>query len=1215
MANTFRPTPSQEAAMTLRDKLILVSAAAGSGKTRVLTERIINGLVDHTADLSRMLVVTFTRAAAAELKSRIAKALGEALAKQPDDTFLSNQLFLLGGAQISTFDSFFISVVRDHFEELELPSNFRIADKTEAVALSAEILNETICELYDEYAPKNASVPFARVQENAFANAMNNLMGNRRDTSTDAYLLCLFDDLRAYPEGIELLNIWANDLESAAKNDFFESRIGENLLSDLCDTFDYYNTCLAEAGNYLDADPKCMAHYNEVFSYDRKFCLSMSNALEHKSYAEARAVLLTYKPKDFPGMQGKPRQMESYYHIRKNLIGEVADLQESVFKAPADQISDQLLRAAELNRMLYRLFARYGERIMEEKKRRGILEFNDVRTLLYGLLTLPDGSASPVAKALSERYDAVYIDEFQDTDYIQDSIFTLIGGNRRFMVGDIKQSIYGFRGSEPSIFSNYRNSMPLHGSGETEASDSVCVFMSENFRCDRPIINYANAVCSYLFSACKSLKYLPEDDLRCKKNPDDLPTESFPAVQTVAFEQFRKKKGMTEADLENGKNREARWIAAEISRLLREETDENGNPLYSPSDIGILVRKKAHGEPICEALRDLNIPVSAPDTDNILRTSLMTCMLNLLRSVDNPYRDYPLSEYLQSEIGGFNLEELTRIKQSAPETCSLFEAMELAAASEDFPEQEKIKETVAWFKKQMELSAVLSADRYLRLLYLEPAFSHFVGAPELLYLREQAKAYQDSSWCGLYGFLNRFSALLDGDGESASGLKKAEDAVQIMTIHHSKGLEMPVVFVAYCGAGDSHQERAKFRFHRKVGLASTLYNPVTKGNEHPILLKAVDAERDRDESEEKIRTLYVALTRARERLYVTGTGKKNLSNLLTDAEEMRYGSSYSILRCGSYLEWVTAAILDFKRKNGEFPCIFRKIDLSEQIVGTSLPIGERLAQPAHKQDAEKKFDPSPYQEILTKKQSFEYPLERLRGIPTKLAASKVRPNLLDTLFDDKNEEKSIELRIQMMESATPPFEALLNRGENASAAQIGTAMHAFMEFFDSKSLCQNGTEAEILRLVSQKYIEEETAKLLDREWINAFAKSDLMDRILAAKEILREQKFSLLMPLSELSSAERDDKILRENSVFVQGSIDMILRMPDGALILYDYKTDRVGEDDGTGSDSYSDRFLRHHGHQLRCYARAIENYFGKKPDEIYIYSLPLGRSVKMELF
>ena len=646
---------------------------------------------------------------------------------------------------------------------------------------------------------------------------------------------------------------------------------------------------------------------------------------------------------------------------------------------------------------------------------------------------------------------------------------------------------------------------------------------------------------------------------------------------------------------------------------MREETDESGNPLYSPSDIAILVRKKAHGSPICEELRRLNVPVSAPDTDDILHTSLMTGMLNLLRSVDNPYRDYPLSEYLQSELGGFTLEELTLIKQAAPETCSLFESMELATDAEELPFREKIADTVAWLKHQMELSSTLSADRFLRLLYLEPKLSPLAGTPELLYLAEQARAYQSSAWCGLFGFLDRFCSLLDGDGVSAAGLKKAEDAVQIMTVHHSKGLEFPVVFVASCGAADGSRERAKFRFHRRVGLASTLYNPITKGNESTLLLQTVDAERDRDEKEESIRTLYVALTRARERLYVTGTSPKSLPNLITYAEDVRYGSPFSILRCSSYLEWAIAAIYYFKRKNGEFPCIFRTIYLSEPICGEPLPSVEEMPRPIRRQESSASFDPTPYREILKRREKFSYPLDRLRGIPTKLAASKVRPDLLDTLLDDRDQSRAVALRIEMMESVAPPFEALLDKDKNASAAQIGTAMHAFLEFFDPRSLIQNGTDHEIDRLVAQRFLDGDTARLLNRDWINAFAKSDLMERILSAKQVLREQKFSLLMPLSELSARDRDEQVLREHSMFVQGSIDMILQMPDGTLILYDYKTDRVGED---GDPKHlTKRFLLHHGNQLHCYAQALENYFGKKPDEIYIYSLPLGRSVKMELF
>ena len=1280
--------------MNLRGKLLLVSAAAGSGKTSVLTERIIRTLTDpeHPADLSRLLVVTFTRAAAAELKARIASALTEALAERPGDLRLSRQLLLLGSAQISTIDSFFQQAVRANFEQLGLPASFRMAEEKEAESLCLGVLNEVIQEFYHRYEPPadatvqstanaGAQGPFAPLQGNRFAELMDNLLTNRSDADFDRNLLDFMRNFSAYPEGFGLLRSCADDLRRAAEGDFFLSRAGKSIHGYLTDAFGYYLQELRETQDYLDTDDDAAAYFSGAVASDADFCRRMLRALESRSYEEARGAIFTYQRQRFPTMRGKPPQMERYKKLRESLRDAAEDLREKLFGWSPEQLREQLLGTAALCDMLAELFSVYHDRVLEEKQARGILEFDDVREALYRLLTLPDGSPSSFAQSLADRYDAVYIDEYQDVDFLQDRIFSLIGGNRRFMVGDIKQSIYGFRGSEPAIFAGYRRSMPLASQPEAAGAEAACVFMSENFRCDRPVTDYANRVCSFLFSACEeSVGYRPQDDLVCAKPAPDRPGWEPAPVQTLLFEPYSRRKSGEAADAgaEPGERprREAVWVAAEIARLLREEQKDDGSRL-TPSDIAILVRNGAHGTEFARELEKLEIPVCSPSSGDLLHSPLMTDTLNLLRAIDNPYRDLPLSEYLLTPQGGFTLEELTSVREAAPDRKALYDALTAAAQMPEHPCGAKAAAWVEWLEGYRQLAAVQPADRLLRLLYLDPRLSDCAAEPELLLLYEQARVYQRSAWNGLYGFLDHFSKLLGGATVAAGGLRREEDAVHIMTIHHSKGLEFPVVFLCGCGNRfNTDSLQGNPLFHRRAGFACKLYNPDTKENENTILREAVRLEMAADQTEENIRTLYVALTRARERMYVTGTLEGKLDSALASAAMMRRGSRYSILSAGSNLRWILAALQDSARDvggtaggAGEFPCTFRYIPLSEPIgedengardnaaehlsdhalpaacralseaasgcPGTGgqaarglnrtmpedAPADAVSAAATGESDLPRGIE-AEFRNILERQNGFHYPLDMLHGIPTKAAASKLRPDLLDRLTgaeDDTDDsgradDEALEIQISLMQRAVPAFDTLLDSKRKPSAADIGTATHSFLEYCDLKALPARGITAEVERLVDGRFLSPDAAAILNTEQLEAFAGSDLMRMISEAVELHREQKFNLLLPLCELTSRPDAVEVLAGQTIFVQGSIDLLLRMPDGRLLLIDYKTDRITEEERRNPALLQADFSERHGHQLACYARAVTGLYGSPPDAVFIYSLPLGRCIPIAL-
>ena len=1204
-------TPSQEAAMSLDGKTLLVSAAAGSGKTSVLTERIIRKLTDteHPADLSRMLIVTFTRAAAAELKGRIAKALTDAMAKDPENAHLSRQLFLLGSAQISTIDAFFQKAVRANFERLSLPASFRMADDAEVLPIATEIMDGLLEEYYDRYAQNDAKgSPFAKLQQNPFAQTIDNLMSNRSDGKLGSVLREFLARFSAEPEGIEVLGRLAKELNEAANAEYFTTSYGTVVREYLADLFDGHIAFLNKTMDHLDATPDMRAKYLGYVEHELGYCQAVKVALEEGVYERVRIVANTLTTPNLPAVRNKTAEMLAYQNWRSKFKSDIAKILKSVLNYPADIIAEQMRRTALPAEILYRFYKEYTARLLDEKITRGLLEFDDVRAMLYKLLTDENGNPTPFAEELAASYDAVYIDEYQDVDCLQDRIFALIGQNRRFMVGDIKQSIYGFRGSEPSIFAGYRREMPLHTSPEAAQANGICVFMSDNFRCDEPVIDFANKICAFLFSACeKTVGYRKQDDLVCSKTTDGITEPDHPAPVTLAiFEKAPKKSSSEEDDdVDEKAGEEAVWVAAEISRLLREEKLDNGASIR-PSDVAILVRNKKHGAAFTKELEKLGIPVLSPTSSDMAEDPLLYDMLNLLKSVDNPWRDLPLSEFLISTLGGFDLEEMSEVRSSAERSVALYDALLTVAENEEHPLSQKCAATVAWLDDMRRLADTQPADRFLRLLYQDDRVAHLSDKPVLLYLYEQARIYQKNAFCGLYGFLSHFAKLLEGDKLSAEGFGAAEDAVTIMTIHHSKGLEFPVVFLSNTASKFNQDDLNKnMLYHREVGIACKLYNEASGNLEESALRSALCIKVDEELIEEAIRTLYVALTRARERMYVTGTLKSKWDTAMTNASLIRRGNRASILGASNILTWVLAALYEDGHLAKDINLRLVHPQFGEVEAGLPLSFAEKEAKEVALSPISER-----YAAIYRAKETMQYPFAFMQGLPTKAAASKLSADLLDKLSNQEDAESALAAQIELMQSATQPFDSLLQAQDAPSATEVGSATHAFLQFCNYERLMSTTSKEEAERLVADGFMSRRAADILHHKQLSAFCKSDLMALIRSATKVERELKFGILTPMKELTQNEELAHKLGDETLFVQGSIDLLLTMPDGRLILVDYKTDRISDEERANPALLAARLKERHGHQLTCYAEAIRDLIGRTPDEVRIYSLPLGKSL-----
>ncbi len=1226
-------TASQEEAMREHNKTLLVSAAAGSGKTSVLTERIIRRLTDrkHPADLSRMLVVTFTRAAAAELKSRIASALSAALAAHPGDRRLSNQLFLLGSAQISTIDSFFGKAVRANFDRLSIPASFRVTDGGELFSLKTEILDGIIEEFYRRYLPdtENATESADRdadrsvlsgICENPFATALDHLISNRSDGKLDETLLRFAESFSASPDGLETLKHYATLLSEETENDYFSTSYGKVLKERLLEAFREFSASLREFSELLaasdgDSYAKCAA----LLASDTDFCNAVADALEKEPYERVRNLVYGFLPGRFPSFRDKTVGVAAYQNWRGFLKKQVTEAQKYL-RFSAEEIRGQMLETARLCKILYELLSEYSTRLLSEKKNRGVLEYDDIRSMLYRLLTNADGSPSPFAEKLAAEYDEIYIDEYQDVDFLQDRIFSLIGGNRRFMVGDIKQSIYGFRGSEPSIFSGYRSLFPLSSDSHSDTSDGVCVFMSENFRCDSPVIRFTNQVCSFLFSACeKSVGYRPQDDLICSKpSPETLSSgHPLPVEVTVFDAKPSAKKAPAEAvelpaeESADDASDEIRWVAERVENLLSDGILDSGKRIL-PEDIAILTRTNETDRMFAAELKKRGIPVLVQGGNPLLENPLLTELMNLLYAIDNPYRDLPLSEFLLSPIGDFSLEELSLIRSASSKDTSLYTALCAFAESEseDPALTKKVTDLLTFLDVQRDSAMMQSADRFLRSLFLEERLLPYRDSPVLLFVYESARTYRRSSFCNLYGFLTYFSGLLESGNVSAGGFEKAESAVTVMTVHGSKGLEFPVVFLCACGAPFRQRESRKTPiWHRGIGCAAKLYDPLTGISSATALHDAVCMQAEEEQTEESIRVLYVALTRAREQLFVTGTLSKKRDSAIADAAGIRRGKRREILDGGSLLEWILASLNEPSAKAPDFPC--RVSFLSYGSVAGVAPAEavsneEKLPSAEVRPPDRTDLDFASYSNA---EKNFCYPQAGLIGLPAKAAASRLEKGFLDVCLAEA-EEDSLELQLRMMESSAPVFDTILSDKQSVSAADIGTATHTFLQFCDFARLASDGMDAEAERMIAEKRMTAEAVSMIHRKQIRLFCNSTLMQLLLSAKEVRREQKFGIFLPMRSFTESQSLKETLGEQKLFVQGSMDLLLETENGSRILVDYKTDAVPEKIRTDPVSLEAFFREKHGMQLSCYATAMQRLFGVAPEKSFIYSLPLGKLI-----
>ncbi len=1177
-------TPEQSAAISLGDRTLLVSAAAGSGKTAVLTERIIKKLTDkeNPSDISRFLIVTFTKAAASELKSRISKAISEAISEDPSNKHLARQLLLLNSAKISTIHSFCLDVIKKNLQTLDLPRGLSVANDTEMLLYSREIMNEILDSAYS-----GIFLPGHEIHN--FEDFIDVFAKNGDDGDVPEIFLGLYKKLMSYPDGTEFLSLWSDILRNNANNSFFASEHGKLIIHNLGEKAEYllirYNLLFEKIRSN---DEVAYGKYLPVITEDISFISSLHGCLSSGRADLAKSFIDSFAPSRQPSLPNgySSEYKEPLKSIRNEMKALVKDSIRPLLYAPEDLLREQTLRTSDIVKALYHILTAFDIRFREEKLRMLKLDYNDIERYAFSLL-VKDEKPTELAHELSESFDEIYIDEYQDTNSVQDMIFSSVAkDNNRFMVGDIKQSIYGFRGAAPENFARYRDSFELYDKNRNPSdAKPTTVFLADNFRCDNSVVDFCNRIFSRLFTNNTGrIKYYPHDNLVCSKADGKVSNTKVKVV--LAQNPSDDTQGITEAD----------YIANEICALLKNGHNKDGSAI-KPSDIAILVRAKNSSVEIEEKLNNLGINTSNNIDIEFFENPEILLMVSLLNTIDNPNRDIYLAGTLKSPVFRFTLDELVKIRASS-KTSSLYGALVEYTNETGFEKGKYFLDKLSLFRQ---LTTGTRIDKLIWKLYKECSLFRIVAdnhSPDetplaarenLMLLYKYARGFESSTFKGLNAFISYVDDIimqktkLPGKGAG----KEAVDSVKIMTIHQSKGLEFPVVFVAANNKNISSglDSRQPILIDRSIGISVDITDPLKVSKISTLHRTALDIRMKENEYEEEMRILYVALTRAREKLYVTGNFKNPDKEIEKAKENAANLCKYVIMRNTSYMQLILTTL--FNSGEGDYECIVADSVDNSVFLNSST---------ASTDDGDLLF------KNINDNLKFRYPWESVISVPSKISVSELSQNALDPV-DEEDEERLLN----KLDTIIPSFMA--DNSKSVTGADKGTATHIFMQFCDFNSAENNGVEQEIVRLVNKHYITPQVSDLIDVKKAQKFFDGELyLKTVKNAKNVRREFRFNIQLPASDFTENSKLKATLENETLFVQGIIDCFVENSDGTLTLIDYKTDYIPTE--MSFDEACEMLTNRHKSQLSYYRRALEMISKNKVSKVCIYSFGLGREI-----
>lgn len=1173
----------------------------GSGKTAVLVERIIEKILKDGIDIDKLLVVTFTNAAASEMRERVLEAIYKKIDEEPENENLQRQVVLLGKSSICTIHSFCLDVIKNNFFEIDLSANFRIAAEEEIELLKQEVLEDVFENLYED-------------EDEQFAKLVNTYTGYRGDEALKEIIFKIYRFMQSAP----FPNEWLINKVEAFKNseeveDFSKSMWGEILLKNLQEEIIDGINSLKAVENKLSIHIE-LEKYTQTIKSDIEILENIYNASK-VSWDEAYNQVEDMKFKTWPidkkiVMDLKDEAKASRDTVKNKLMKLIKDTlvynSESAF--------NDIYEMYEILDILKDVIIEFDKQFKIKKREKNIIDFNDIEHYALKILVRKNENGeyvpTDVAKKYQEKFEEIAIDEYQDSNEVQEYILNVVSRkNNLFMVGDVKQSIYKFRQACPELFLDKYDKYDLEGN-----ENGLKIQLFKNFRSRENVLDITNSIFSNIMSkTLGDIDYTKEEYLNLGADFEEVENGLEKAELDIIDLKEENEEALDEEDEENDvevlekEEIEAKFVAKKIEEIISSKKQVKDKKIgfrdVMYKDIVILLRSTSRLSSIYEKeLMKRNIPVFSDTSNEYLDTIEIQTIINLLKVLDNPIDDISLVSVMRSEIGTFTDNEILEIRLAKNEGNfyeSLISAKEIV--------KDELKEKIEKFLKNLDIwrkeSDYLSLAELIWKIYTDTGFYNYVGLmpngllrqANLKMLFERAKEYEKTSFKGLFNFIRFVEKLKTGNSDMSSAkiIGENENVVRIMSIHKSKGLEFPIVFLCATSKKVNLQDlNSNLLLHQKIGIGPQYIN-YDKRIEYSTSAKdAIKIVIKEETISEEMRILYVALTRAKEKLIITGTMKDYKKELEDKKEILKIYSSNSedgkinpilLKKYTSYLDWIQLVYLNN--------------DLKDIIQVNEYNKKEIITKDEEKEIEIRDFDFEKQTDFEKIKSDFDWKYEKIleTKLPIKSTVSKVKEiknQNTDEIDFDNLTNKQIGIA-----NITPKF---LVEEEKVTASRKGTLMHLFLQNLDLKKEYLK-EELEYLKqeLIFKKIITEEEASVINLEKINSFLNSNLASIIKKCKIIEKEKAFCKKVKAKEIYEQAEDETIL------VQGIIDLYGITEDDKIILVDYKTDFV-------ENGKEELLVKKYYSQLKIYKEALEEAFGKEVVEVYIYSLYLNKEIKI---
>lgn len=1213
----FEYTEEQLSVITTRNKNMLVSAAAGSGKTAVLVERIIGRIcdVEHPVDIDKMLIVTFTNAAAAEMRERILNGISERLAKNPEDIHLQRQATLVHSAQITTIDSFCLYLLKNNFNDIGIDPNFRVADEGELKLIRKEAMDEML----EKY--------FAEKDEKFYQCLEWFCVGGKERVLEE-----LISDLYDYA----MSNPWPTEWLLERKKDYkFETA------EELCETewmqylFRYVGNILKNCAEKLQQAivisnlPDGPYMYGEMLEQEKEMLWRLA---EVESISEYFYKMESVKFATLPRKSDdtvSPEKRKQVQALRNEVKDEIKKLNENYFAVPMEQTIRKAAECHEALNVLIDLVLDFDALFSAKKRDKNIIHFTDMEHFALEILWDKSGEEPvPSKSALEYReyFEELMVDEYQDSNMVQEFIIEAISKeNNRFMVGDVKQSIYKFRLARPELF------LDKYSDYQKEDDKNCLIDLHKNFRSREQVIESVNNVFTQIMA--ESLGGITYDDKAALYLGAQYPSAekvSF-ATNLLLMEKPEKGEKMT------GKELEAHAIAKKIKELLKfgKVTDKQTGELRKVEykDIVVLLRTNAGWDQVFkEVLAEQGIPAFVTTKTGYFNAKEVQTLMQFMRVIDNPLQDIPFYGSLKSVFGGFSEEEIVKIKlaggSSLYERMCKFAGKEVGVNGENSQQAEEVltqdkelmDKTGAFLERlneYREMSAYMTVQELLLEVMEDADYVYYMESlpggeqrrANIEMLLKKAQDYEQGSFYGLFHFIRYMEQLekFQIDYGEANILDENSDVVRIMSIHKSKGLEFPIVFVAGMNKLFNFSDsRSAVVMDIDYGVGMDYVDAVRRVKSNTLRKAVISKKIQLDNLGEELRVLYVALTRAKEKLYLCGTLDKpeeklvELSSYLWHKEvELPY---MDLVHARSYFDFLLPALI----RHPMFHTLWAEhgiavpenspikwVDMEYEIITTSDVLNEEVREVVEegllKRELEEYVPEEEMKNAILEKLSYQYSYDNLEKLYTKTTVSELKMAAM--------EEKEMPAN-EMFETHDPKLYVpkFAKEEETVTGTTRGSAYHRVLELLDftkpldgqMEELCESG-------VLTEEYKNAVSYSKLERFW-----KSALAQRMKSAQEedrLYREQPF-----VYGISASRLKDEFPAEETVLIQGIIDVFFE-EDGQIVLLDYKTDSVKK---------AKELIERYETQLDYYTEAIEKLTGKRVKEKLLYSFALGEVVEV---